>query len=265
MSNFIRLKNICRNNESNNWDHLVYDYHFDKDADSGKYIGECKNLIETICKDIMESLGIEDNENHLPKRFNKVIKELEPTFNNESDDFTSHYKCFVQAICNARNTLDSGAHGLSKNEKELNKNNRIKNYIRDYYGFTTENISIFLIESFEDFKIINNRLKQIENQSLYFGKYDTKNIKAKYGGKGDNFTVLKNSKLVQRQTATSYNYSKETRSNLIDSNVNENDRLINDLEFSSPSSAAAFITGNSVSGPEYWVNEEGKTIKELGI
>jgi hypothetical protein len=39
--------------------------------------------------------------------------------------------------------------------------------------------------------------------------------------------------------------------------------LATDILFSSPSSAADFVTGNKCNGLEYWKTENGKTLKQL--
>ncbi len=43
----------------------------------------------------------------------------------------------------------------------------------------------------------------------------------------------------------------------------ENNILIKDLRFKTPSTASNFITGRSTNGLIAWKNEEGKTIKEI--
>jgi hypothetical protein len=40
-------------------------------------------------------------------------------------------------------------------------------------------------------------------------------------------------------------------------------RFTRDHEFTSPSASACFVTGTAVSGPEYWKNDQGVSLKEL--
>ena len=53
------------------------------------------------------------------------------------------------------------------------------------------------------------------------------------------------------------------RIELQDKGVVQNGRFVQDYEFSSPSAAAALIAGYSLSGPQYWKNASGRSIKEL--
>jgi len=45
--------------------------------------------------------------------------------------------------------------------------------------------------------------------------------------------------------------------------IDENNKLTDDILFSSPSAASDFIIGYSTSGPMTWKNHQGKTLKEI--
>lgn len=47
--------------------------------------------------------------------------------------------------------------------------------------------------------------------------------------------------------------------------ISENGILLDDILFSSPSFAASFVGGASLSGNEYWVTSDGKSPKDLNI
>ncbi len=46
--------------------------------------------------------------------------------------------------------------------------------------------------------------------------------------------------------------------------VKGNDLIaVEDIDFDSPTSAASVMIGTQVNGLEYWINEEGRSMKEL--
>ena len=45
--------------------------------------------------------------------------------------------------------------------------------------------------------------------------------------------------------------------------IDDNNILLEDMLFSSPSSAASFVIGKSTNGLIYWKNREGQTLKSL--
>lgn len=84
---------------------------------------------------------------------------------------------------------------------------------------------------------------------------------------GNGFTVLKGSKIKSKlgDTASKYNYMKKIKwlREVNNNSINQDGVLTADILFSSPSSAADFVTGNKCNGLEYWKTESGKSLKQL--
>lgn len=80
----------------------------------------------------------------------------------------------------------------------------------------------------------------------------------------DGFVVLKGSKISDRVSKNSLRDGVINLRNkhITDGKVKEY-ILVEDILFSSSSTAAEFILGNSVSGPKTWKNKDNKTLKEI--
>lgn len=87
---------------------------------------------------------------------------------------------------------------------------------------------------------------------------------AKATGKrtNDGFVVLKGSVICGELARACPNHAKADRMKYA-SSIDENNTLITDLLFSSPSGAAQFVAGASVSGNVMWKDLNGKTLKEI--
>ena len=87
---------------------------------------------------------------------------------------------------------------------------------------------------------------------------------AKATGKrtSDGFVVLKDSVICGELAKSCPNHAKADRMKYA-SSIDENNSLMADLLFSSPSGAAQFVAGASVSGNMMWKDSSGKTLKEI--
>jgi hypothetical protein len=98
-----------------------------------------------------------------------------------------------------------------------------------------------------------------------------KGIEASGYEKGEEFVVLAGGKAVDDQAITA-SFSKNTscvglRKNLIDQGVlvaeGDHFKLTQDYPFNSPTQAAAIMLGSWVAGPDYWKDDQGRTLKAL--
>ena len=82
---------------------------------------------------------------------------------------------------------------------------------------------------------------------------------------GNGFTVLKNSKIKYNLSTSTSKYMEKIRwlRKKHSESIGQDGVLISDIFFSSPSSAADFVTGNNCNGLEYWKTEDRKTLKQL--
>ena len=76
----------------------------------------------------------------------------------------------------------------------------------------------------------------------------------------EGFVVLKGSYIARTDNDTISDTLKERRRNV---QIDENGILLEDVLFSSPSYAAAFVSGRSENGLTRWKTNDGKTLKEL--
>lgn len=117
------------------------------------------------------------------------------------------------------------------------------------------------------FESIVNNTNEAEDNNMAFVKLICKGREFEaYGYRvGNGFTVLKGSKIkANLGTATSKYMEKIKWLREINSENIGQDRILSaDIFFSSPSSAADFVTGNKCNGLEYWKTENGKTLKQL--
>ena len=92
--------------------------------------------------------------------------------------------------------------------------------------------------------------------------YATRN-NAKASGKrvSDGFVVLKGSSITEKTTKSCPDYVVQLRNKNADKIMNG--ILLEDILFSSPSGAAAFVCGGSANGNIEWKNAKGVTLKEI--
>ncbi len=96
---------------------------------------------------------------------------------------------------------------------------------------------------------------------------ELKHVRAKGLLSDNGFVVIKGSEVsIDMKESLSLGYRKK-RENLIATSVisEVNNKLIFniDMEFKSPTEAAAIIAGYSINGRQYWKNSDGKTIKDI--
>ena len=88
------------------------------------------------------------------------------------------------------------------------------------------------------------------------------NAKASFDKSKKEFVVLKDSVVSQKVSkSTTFKASKnieELRQEFV-----KNNKVVKDVMFKSPSTAANFVTGSSTNGLRAWKNSDGKKLKEL--
>ncbi len=97
------------------------------------------------------------------------------------------------------------------------------------------------------------------DELLYF---DHSGVKATGKRTSDGFVVLKGSQICSRLMKSCPDPTLRNREKYT-SKVDENYVLIEDILFTSPSSAASYIGGASLSGNACWYNAEGTTLKNI--
>ena len=102
------------------------------------------------------------------------------------------------------------------------------------------------------------RLLVLRNKGIHAEGYESE----------DGFVVKKDSTAVAETVPWMPSYASSLRSDLLESGVlaKKNEQFLElkqDFEFSSPSFAAAFLTGVSINGRDWWKTANGVTLKQL--
>ncbi len=79
----------------------------------------------------------------------------------------------------------------------------------------------------------------------------------------EGFVVLKGARINPKIASSLTQKLKDQRNDLVEKGIIKDYKTQEDILFNSSSSAAAFILGYSVSGPNTWKNREGKSLKEI--
>lgn len=113
--------------------------------------------------------------------------------------------------------------------------------------------------------LVKNRNEELDTNdetTLYFSRYNkklNKEIKATCKITNEGFVLLKGSEIIDSNRKMPGTIEiKRKKAKINDKNI-----LQEDLLFSSSSYAAAFVVGGHISGPQYWKNKDGITLKEL--
>ncbi len=107
--------------------------------------------------------------------------------------------------------------------------------------------------------IAEEDIADTSDELLYF---DHSGVKATGKRTSDGFVVLKGSQICSKLTKSCPDSTLRNREKYA-SKVDENFVLIEDILFTSPSSAASYIGGASLSGNACWCNAEGITLKNI--
>ncbi len=107
--------------------------------------------------------------------------------------------------------------------------------------------------------IAEEDIADTSDELLYF---DHSGVKATGKRTSDGFVVLKGSQICSKLTKSCPDPTLRNREKYA-SKVDENFVLIEDILFTSPSSAASYIGGASLSGNACWCNAEGTTLKNI--
>ena len=110
--------------------------------------------------------------------------------------------------------------------------------------------------------------KNIETINLFFKMYikiANKEVSAKalFNLSTKKITLLKESEIIEKNSKSLSNKSKNMREIAFKKGYIKNGKLIKDLRFDAPSSAAEFITGTAKNGRNDFKNKDGKTLNEL--
>ena len=148
---------------------------------------------------------------------------------------------------------------------------KIVNSVEPNLGNPTEETESELEEFIEYAKICMGSMGQkilepvispttMNDEPIFTMSYSSSNATGKRTNEG--FVVLKGS-VICLNTVDSCPEHAQTDRRKYASNIDENGRLTADLLFSSPSGAAQFVAGASVSGNKLWKDASGKTLKEI--
>jgi hypothetical protein len=120
------------------------------------------------------------------------------------------------------------------------------------------------------FKVFESLITEVEGVSF---ESQTLHIKGARGANGmgrrtnDGFVVLKNSEVASETSAAFNNGYKTLRDELFDNGIiqSKNNKFVfvDDYLFSSPSAAAAVITGRAANGLVEWKDQNGKDLKSI--
>jgi hypothetical protein len=130
----------------------------------------------------------------------------------------------------------------------------------DKSGKTLKEINSSYIEkkySVKKFKLSKNK----KEENIFYLNMGA--VKAKGKIVSDGFTIFKGSVINAKTVKKSLRKNEvRERLTLMKTKVNEF-KTIEQIKFKSPSAAADFVLGYSVSGPQSWKNSSGKTLKEV--
>lgn len=103
-------------------------------------------------------------------------------------------------------------------------------------------------------------IHKIKSPTFFFkGKYNASAIMTSEG-----FVVLKGSQISLKLYPSAKGSAVKARSQYKDK-ITDKGILLEDIPFSSPSAAASFVGGSSLSGNECWITKDGKNPKDLNI
>jgi len=103
-------------------------------------------------------------------------------------------------------------------------------------------------------------IHKIKSPTFFFkGKYSASAIMTSEG-----FVVLKGSQISLKIYQSAKGSAVKARSQYKDK-ITDKGILLEDIPFSSPSAAASFVGGSSLSGNECWITKDGKNPKDLNI
>ncbi len=154
------------------------------------------------------------------------------------------------AIKAKRFVVQNSIEPFSGNISEEDESN-MKSYIKDVCMI----VGILGYKVFEPL-VDREEIKINKNEFIYQGKFKAKALITNEG-----FVLLKDSEInptINPSAGYATANAREKNKNIINNN-----KLTEDILFSSPSAAAMFVSGSSANGNLYWKNKDGKSPKEL--
>lgn len=152
------------------------------------------------------------------------------------------------------NDIERVAENLSLNEVDLLTNRLL-----------AEGIEIFddVPDTIKNGQVLKKSKKQDGDiETLLFLKYKTLRAVGRMIGPKE-FVVYKDSEYNEEHTSSCVASIGKRRRELMVSGKMRNGKLTEDVKFSSPSTAAKVLIGNSVNGKIVWVDSNGDTLKQL--
>ncbi len=152
---------------------------------------------------------------------------------------------------------------IVKNSNEPNQGNiteEKESELYEYIDYAKMIIGVLGHNAFEPIiKPLQRTQTLIEKNNIfkYKGKFDARGILTTEG-----FVILSGSEINPIIGQSKRTYIEQARENQANK-INANNRTTEDILFSSPSAAACFIGGCSLSGNAMWITEDGKSPKDV--
>ena len=109
--------------------------------------------------------------------------------------------------------------------------------------------------------VLADKVNDNDSEKILYMNTSTVNASGKVTPEG--FVVFAGSKLSETITTSLAAGFAKTREKLIEEGKIKGTTIIEDILFSSSSAAAAILNGYNTSGPRYWKNKDGRTLKEI--
>lgn len=151
---------------------------------------------------------------------------------------------------------------IVKNGNEPNQGNiteEKESELSEYIDYAKMIIGVLGHVVFEP--IVKSNVKEKANKNAVIFTYKGK-LKAKGIITDEGFALLKGSELNPTTSKSAHSFTIKARK-LYNNLIDENYRITEDILFSSPSAAAGFVGGCSLSGNVMWVTIDGKTPKDF--
>lgn len=112
--------------------------------------------------------------------------------------------------------------------------------------------------------VIQKEVKKIKQEETPTFIFKSSKLNAKATITAEGFVVLKGSQISTKLKDSIKQNALKARTQFKDK-ISQSGILLDDIPFNSPSAAASFVGGSSLSGNEYWHTSDGKSPKDLNI
>jgi hypothetical protein len=142
----------------------------------------------------------------------------------------------------------------------------------DLFQTTKQNISLHVNNCFKEgelersstvkdyLTVQNEGIREVKRKTILYLKRTKEDAKGRRTNEG--FVVFKGGIVSENPTASCPDGIKQLREQYAEK-IDSNNVLAEDILFKSPSAAAAFVTYASANGLTMWVNDNGKSLKDI--